>query len=75
MVATQGIPLPSLSNEDLNQILGVSVLSCSQKFRFKSMAWDSRQSAGDLFVAINGISWDGHQLIKERIAAGAIFTG
>ncbi len=71
MVATQGIPLPSLSNEDLNQILGVSVLSCSQKFRFKSMAWDSRQSAGDLFVAINGISFDGHQLIKDKIAAGA----
>ena len=71
MVATQGIPLPSLSNEDLNQILGVSVLSCSQKFRFNSMAWDSRQSAGDLFVAINGISFDGHQLIKDKIAAGA----
>lgn len=43
-----------------------------QNFRFRSVCQHSRKiSTGDLFVAIQGERFDGHQFLKEAFSAGA----
>ena len=63
--------------EELREVISVKVLagqdSISGKRRIRQISTDSRSiRRGDLFVALKGDRYDGHELVPAVIAQGAV---
>ena len=70
MVKGNGISLIDSAIGDLQEVLGVPLLSGSTSESFKSLTWDDRQPPGDLFIAIRGTVHDGAASIPMMLEQG-----
>ena len=70
MVKGNGISLIDSATGDLQEVLGVPLLSGSSSDSFKSLTWDDRQPPGDLFIAIRGTVHDGAASIPKMLEQG-----
>src|SRR5579883_2785720 len=60
-----------MDKHDMRQV--AAVLSCQAAGEVKGFAYDSRSvERGDLFFALPGATYDGHQFLKEVAAKGAV---
>jgi len=62
----------SFTLEEIKEITGGSVIQGNMHHSFKNISIDSRSlSPGDLFVALKGNNFDGHDFVCEALSKGA----
>lgn len=65
-------PLPQLSTRDIRRAAGAVVIPGHREGAFRGVSTDSRVIAkGDLFVALVGERFDGHDFLRTAVEAGA----
>ena len=66
------LPPVVLRSGELSEAVGGQLMAGHRNVEVRSVEIDSRRvGSGDLFVAIHGQRFDGHQFIREAVSKGA----